>query len=104
MFLFWNPYQYDLYLLLLSVWKKIKRRSLIELKQVRTHVSHIQGSERAGIAAQTLEMIERQSQEVRHGQLDRVGMEDNRNDILRLVMFPGNAFQRVDDARLHAHE
>ena len=51
MFLFWNLYQYDLYLLLLSVWKKIKRWSLIQFQQVRTHVSHVQGRQRTGVAA-----------------------------------------------------
>ena len=56
---------------------------------------------RAGIAAQALEVIERQPEEVRDRQLDRIGMEHHHNNVLGFVVLPDDRLQGIGDAGLH---
>jgi len=85
--------------LLLCLWQKVERRALVESDQTRAHIPDVQCRNGTGVASKPLELVERQTDVMRHCQFDRIRVEDTGDDILRF-MFANDRIQRSDHARL----
>src|SRR5512146_589602 len=82
---------------------ELEWRPAVKPDQMGAAGAYPQHRYRAGVAGQPLEVIERQAQEVRHRQLDRIGVKDAGDHVPFLVV-GHDPLQRGDDARLRLDE
>src|SRR3989304_5835103 len=80
--------------------EKIERGPLVQLDQICGSISYKYHRCRTGITAQALEVIERQTKIMRNSNPDRVGVEDDSDNIPWLVVLCADPIQRVGNASL----